>query len=165
MSNGFLGYNASFMLDFVVSALVLIVPVLLLSLYLVKVRRNYRWHRNLQTALGLVLLVAVSAFEVDMRLHGGWEHIVNKDPASPRLSPVQMERVSQVLMVHLVFAISTPFLWGVTLYLAWRRFGRDPQPGPHSQLHKTLGWASVLDIVLTSMTGLWFYYVAFVAGR
>lgn len=164
MNNGFLGYDASFMLDFVVSALVLIVPVLLWSLFAVKVQRKYRLHRNLQTALGLVLLVAVAAFEIDMRLHGGWQNIVNKDPASPRLTSVQMETVSQVLMVHLVFAISTPFLWGATLFLAWRRFAKDPQPGPHSRLHKTLGWASVLDIVLTSVTGLWFYYAAFVAN-
>jgi hypothetical protein len=30
-------------------------------------------------------------------------------------------------------------------------------------LHKTLGWASAADLTLTSVTGLWFYYAAFVA--
>ena len=36
MKHGFLGYQSTFMLDFVVTALVLIVPALLTSLYLVK---------------------------------------------------------------------------------------------------------------------------------
>jgi hypothetical protein len=31
-------------------------------------------------------------------------------------------------------------------------------------VHKTLGWLSTIDLVLTSFTGLMFYYVAFVAG-
>ncbi len=64
------------MLDFVLTALVLIVPALLTSLYLVKVRKNYRTHRNLQLVLAGVLLAAVIAFEIDIRAHGGWEAIV-----------------------------------------------------------------------------------------
>lgn len=163
MTHGFLGYDASLMLDVVVTALILIVPVLAYSLYAVKVRRAYRLHRNLQIGLGLVLLIAVTAFEVDMRLHGGWKQIVNKQADVPRVSPEAMEVIGQILTVHLIFAISTPFLWAATLYLAWKRFGNPVQPGPHSRLHKTLGWASVIDIVLTSLTGLWFYYAAFVA--
>lgn len=163
MKNGFLGYDTSFMLDFVVCALVLIVPILLYSLAAVKLQRKYALHRNLQVSLGLILLVAVVAFEVDMRLYGGWENIVNKDSGNPRLSAEQLAEVKQVLYIHLIFAISTPFLWGTTLYLALKRFANSPMPGPHSKLHKTLGWLSVLDIVATSVTGLWFYYVAFVA--
>ena len=39
MQNGFLGNNASLMLDVVVCALVLVVPALLFSLYTVKIKR------------------------------------------------------------------------------------------------------------------------------
>lgn len=164
MKNGFLGYNASFMLDFVVSALVLIVPVILYSLYVVKVQKNFALHRNLQVALGLILLVAVSAFEIDTQLvHGGWENIVNKDPEAPRLVGDQFTHVQSVLRIHLIFAISTPFLWAITLFYALKKFASPPVPGEHSRLHKTLGWLSVIDIVMTSITGLWFYYVAFIA--
>ncbi len=152
------------MLDFVVTALVAIVPVLLYSLYVVKVQRNYVRHRNLQVFLGATLLVAVTAFEVDTQfVHGGWEHIVNKLPDSPRLTGERFQHVRHVLWFHLIFAISTPVLWGTTLALAWRRFPQPPHPAPHSRLHKTLGWLSVLDIVATSATGLWFYYEAFIA--
>lgn len=164
MTSGFLGYDASFMLDFVVSALVLIVPVLLYSLYVVKIRKNFTLHRNLQIALGVILFVAVVAFEVDTQIvHGGWENIVNKNPEQPRLSGTAFDRVQQILHIHLIFAISTPVLWAATLTLALRKYASPPLPNQHSRLHKALGWLSVFDIVMTSVTGLWFYYSAFVA--
>lgn len=164
MRNGFLGFDTSLMLDVVVTALALVVPVLVASLYLVKVRRNYVWHRNLQVALGLVLLVAVGAFEVDLQIvHGGWENIVNKPDQPPRLESEGLNFVRKLLWVHLVFAISTPFLWAATLGLALTKFPSPPVPGPHSRIHKPLAWISTIDLVLTSVTGLVFYYFAFVA--
>ena len=161
MSHGFLGYDATFMLDFVVTALVLIVPTLLVSLYLVKFQRNYTAHRNLQLVLAGVLLVAVVTFEVDIRAHGGWRAIVGarRNP----LSAEQLETVKQTLYVHLVFAISTPLLWGTTIALALKRMPKPLAPCAHSRLHKTLGWLAVCDLVLTSLTGLLFYYRAFIA--
>lgn len=162
MSDGFLGNNASLMLDVVVCALVLVVPLLLFSLYLVKFQKKYTLHRNMQVVLGLLLLVTVGAFEIDLQLvHGGWQNIVEK--RQPALTPEQIENVRHVLWVHLVFAISTPLLWAATIILALKRFDSPPLPGPHSQLHKKLGWASTIDITLTSVTGLYWYYVAFIA--
>ncbi len=164
LRHGFLGYDSSFMLDVVVVALILVVPVLVYSISAVK-RRQFTLHRNLQTALGLVLLIAVTAFEVDMQLvHGGWENIVNKKPLSPRMSADELSFVRKVLWVHLIFAVSTPVLWATTLWLAWQRMSSPPTPCPHSPLHRTLGWTSAIDLVLTSITGLAFYYVAFVAA-
>lgn len=162
MANGFLGYDSSFMLDVVVCALVLVVPVLLVSLGLVKFRRAYALHRTLQIVLGVVLVVAVAAFEIDVQVvHGGWEKIVNKEPHAPRLTGEQLETARRVLWVHLVFAVSTPFLWATTIGLALKRFDSPPRPGAHSTLHKRLGWLSTIDIALTAATGLAFYYVAF----
>lgn len=162
MKDGFLGYRTSFMLDFVVVALILIVPVLLYSLYAVKVQRLYVLHRNLQLALGLILLVAVGLFEIDLQwVQQGWANVVAKR-ATP-LTDEQLNFVRTVLRIHLVFAISTPLLWAATIILALRRMPSPPQPCAHSKLHKILGWTSTIDIVLTSVTGLIFYYCAFVA--
>lgn len=161
MRDGFLGWNATFMLDFVVCALVLVVPAIVFSLYQVKVRRNYQFHRNLQLLIGAVLLVAVSAFEVDLQLiHDGWESVVAKRE-SP-LDAAALAQVRQILHVHLVFAISTPVLWAVTIILALRRFPTPVSPSAHSRVHKTLGWLATVDITLTSVTGLIFYYFAFI---
>ena len=161
MTDGFLGFRTSFMLDFVVCALVLVVPAIVFSLYLVKVRRNFRAHRNVQVVLAVVLLAAVVAFEIDMQLvQGGWENVVDK--REQPLSDAEKESVRQVLWIHLVFAISSPLLWLATIVHAFRRLPSPPAPNEHSGLHRKLGWASVVDLVLTSVTGLWFYYVAFV---
>jgi hypothetical protein len=160
--SGFLGYPTTFMLDFVVCALVLIVPLLVYSLWLVKIRRRFLAHKRLQITLGLILLVAVSAFEIDVQLvHGGWEQIVARQNLSPELLAAKISSVRPWLLVHLVFAVSTPVLWAATITLALVRFGREAKPGMHSRLHKTLGWLSTIDITLTSVTGLLFYYHAF----
>lgn len=161
MSDGFLGFRTSLMLDAVVCALVLVVPAIVASLYLVKVRKNYTAHRNIQLGLAAVLLLAVAAFEIDMQLvQGGWEEVVAKREV--KLTDVQLASVRQVLWIHLVFAVSSPVLWAVTITLALRRIPKPPAPCPHSRLHAKLGWLSTIDLTLTSVTGLWFYYVAFV---
>ncbi len=162
--DGFLGYPSCFMLDVVVCALVLVVPLVLWSLYLVKFRRAYNAHRWWQVAITVIVLLAVVLFEIDIRQHGGWQAIVNPPSRPPRLTGERLDTVRLALWVHLVFAVSTPLLWGVTLTAAWRRFPRPPIPGAHSGWHKCLGWASVVDLVLTSVTGLVFYYLAFVAA-
>jgi putative membrane protein len=162
MSHGFLGYHATFMLDFVICALVLIVPVLGTSIYLVKVRRAFVWHRRLQIFLAVVLLLAVTAFEVDVQLiHGGWQSIVRE--ARPEISAEGLASIRRVLLIHLLFAISTPCLWATTLGLALANFGNPPAPSRHSRWHKRLGWISATDLTLTSVTGLWFYYSAFIS--
>ena len=108
-----------------------------------------------------MLLVAVAAVEVDVQgVHGGWEKIVAE--RTPTLSVEGLSRVKQALGIHLWFAISTPLLWAMTITLALRRMPNPPAPCEHSRLHKTLGWLSVLDLVMTSATGLFFYYRAFI---
>ena len=79
MTDGFLGYDASFMLDVVVCALALVVPALAWSIWLVKARRAYALHRNVQIVLGIVLLISVAAFEYDLQIVlGGWLNVVNR---------------------------------------------------------------------------------------
>lgn len=162
MSQGFLGYNASFMLDLVVCALVFVVPVLAVSIFLVKIRRNFVWHRRLQLFLTGVLLLTVLAFEVDLQvIHHGWENIVRQ--ARPEISASDFDFVRRLLHVHLIFAISTPLFWALTVSLALRFFGNPPAPSRHSPWHKWLGWTSAIDLAMTSATGLLFYYFTFVS--
>lgn len=151
------------MLDFVVSALAVIVPLLLYSLWLVRFRRQYLKHRNLQIALGIILLAAVGAFEIDLQVvHGGWQNIVAKQGLDADALAQKIASVRPWLWLHLLFAVSTPFFWITTIFLAIKRFPNPPVPCAHSSLHRLLGWISTIDITLTSVTGVLFYYMAFV---
>ena len=160
MNDGFLGFRTSLMLDVVVCALVAVVPTILFSLYLVKVKRNYVAHRNVQLGLAVVLLLAVGAFEIDMRMQGGWRAIVAKREVP--LTDAQMTEVTTALWTHLVFAVTSPLLWIVTIVQALKHIPKPPRPCAHSKAHKLLGWLATLDLTFTSITGLSFYYLAFV---
>jgi uncharacterized membrane protein YozB (DUF420 family) len=159
MRDGFLGYPASFMLDVVVCALLVVVPLLLASLAAVKWRRRYRLHKSLQLLLAGLLLVAVTLFEIDMQWQGGIAGILSKRPQPlPAGDQLFFDRL---LKVHLVFAISTVILWLITVVLALRNFADPPAPGAHSRWHRRLGWLSAVDITLTAVTGLMVYYFGF----
>lgn len=154
--DGFLGTRASLMLDVVFLAMFVVVPVLGWSIYLVKVRRSYALHKRVQVTLGLVLLAAVTLFEIDMRVNG-WA-----DRAKP--SPYWSDgTVRNALVVHLVFAVSTAVLWIAVIVRALRNFPSPPTPGPHGPWHKRWAWLAAIDMLLTSLTGWIFYWLAFAA--
>lgn len=159
MSNGFLGYPASLMLDVVVCALLVVVPLLIFNIGVVRWGGNYQLHKRLQLLLASVLLLAVGLFEVDMQWQGGVNAILAK--RSRPLDPQELASFRSLLIVHLFFAISTVFLWTATVLLAWRRFPTPARPAAHSRLHKILGWLSAIDITGTAVTGLLVYYYGF----
>jgi uncharacterized membrane protein YozB (DUF420 family) len=154
--DGFLGSRASFMLDVVCVGMVVVVAVLWWSVRQVKYRGRYQLHKVVQLALTGLLLVVLTAFEVDMRLHG-WQ-----ERAAGELGGTASTTVKWVLGIHLCFAVTTTVLWLVVPILALRRFPSPPQPGEHSAFH--LRWARIAawDMVATTVTGWTFYVLAFV---
>jgi hypothetical protein len=153
--NGFLGTRASLMLDVVFLAMFLVVPALLVSVFLVKFRRNYAVHKSLQIALGIALLVAVVAFEVDMRLTG-W-----RERALP--SPFWESWVFPSLYLHLSFAIPTALLWIYVIVDALRNFPNPVAPSKYSDTHAFWAWLATVGMLGTAITGWIFYYLAFAA--
>ena len=157
MADGFLGTSASLMLDVVVCSLILVVPTLAFSIYLVRYRRNYAWHKRIQIALGAVLLVVVALFEIDMRMQGGFWAMTEDSPY------YESKFLPMLLGVHLVFSVSTVLIWAWTLFTAIRRFPTPVGPGEFSPVHRALAWIAVLDMVATVVTGLLVYYYGFIA--
>jgi len=157
---GFLGTRGSLMLDVVFAAMFLIVPLLGLSIYLVK-QRKYNLHKWLQIAMGVVLLLAVVAFEIDMRFFTDWESLA---VGSPYYASGTWNLVWYSLVIHLCFAIPTPLVWVVVIVQALRKFPRPPLPNAHSHDHRRWGWIAVILMTLTAVTGWVFYYLAFVAS-
>lgn len=160
--DGFLGTRGSLMLDVVFLAMFVVVPVLAVSVWLVKVRGNYQLHRTLQLAMASVLFVAVLLFEVDIRVNG-WEE---RAAPSPYFDPEHEWTCPAgiALAIHLSFAIPTLLLWIFVVVQALRKFTRPPKPGPHSAAHARFGWVAAVGMLMTAVTGWIFYWMAFVAG-
>jgi uncharacterized membrane protein YozB (DUF420 family) len=157
---GFLGTRGSLMLDVVFTAMFLIVPLLYLSIYLVKQRR-YTLHKRLQLVMGVVLLLAVAAFEVDLQFFSPWRPLA----APSRFNwPGEWDPITVSLVVHLCFAIPTPLVWIYVIVQALRKFERVPSPGAHSHSHRRWGWIAAVLMTLTAVTGWVFYYLAFAAS-
>ena len=155
MIPGFLS-RAPLMFDVVSLAMVVVIPVLTWSIYLIKRRRAFLLHKRLQVALGAALFIAVTLFEIDIRLHPNWW--VQTEASS--FSRTFLERF---LYFHLCFAISTTILWIVTLTLALRRFPSPPRPSEHSRTHIALARLASLTMYCTAVTGWIFYWMAFVS--
>jgi putative membrane protein len=154
-------FRGSVMLDLVFLAMGLVVPVLLVSVALVRYRGMYTVHKYIQLTLGIVLLLAVAAFEVDMQLFTDWEELA---VGSPYYQPGEWNVVWYSLIVHLCFAIPTPILWIVVMVRALRNFSSPPRPGPHSRSHVFWARMATVGMLLTAVTGWVFYYLAFIAS-
>jgi putative membrane protein len=160
--DGFLPLGrGSLMLDVVFAAMFAVVPLLLVSVYLVKYQRRHALHKKLQLAMAGVLLVAVLLFEIDIRVNG-WEARAEPSPyfdaANKFTCPAGIS-----LVVHLSFAVPTLVLWIVVVVQALRKFSNPPAPGPHSRWHARWGMAAAVGMVMTAVTGWLFYWMAFVA--
>ena len=157
--DGILGTRGSLMLDLVFLAMFAVVPVMYWSILQAR-RQRYDLHRIVQVALGIVLAIAVTAFEVDMRIHGWRDRAVESrywqdggfnDP------------VDWSLLVHLACAIPTAVLWVVVIVRALRNFPRPTQPNAHSVSHRRWAKIAAIEMTLTAVTGWIFYYLAFIA--
>jgi putative membrane protein len=154
--NGFLGTRASLMLDVVCLAMVLVVLVLGWSIRLVRCQRRYELHKRIQLTLAVMLVIVLSAFETDVRLHG-WQ-----ERAAGEIGGEASTAVITALSIHLFFAVTTVVLWVVVLARAWRRFPNPAAPNEHSKFHRRWARLAAWDLVLTTVTGWVFYFMAFV---
>lgn len=156
--DGFLSTRATFMLDFVFVAMFVVVPVLSFSVGLVKFRRRYTWHKRIQIGLAVILLVAVTAFEIDLNyITKNWRPLAEPSPY------FATGWVDRWLWIHLAFAVPTPLLWLFVIVQALRKFPRPAAPAAYSRRHATWGWLATATMALTAVTGWIFYWVAFAA--
>jgi len=152
--DGFLGTRASIGMDVVIVGLVLLLPILFVSIVAVKNGR-YRLHKSLQIFIMAALLAAILVFEIDIRLFSDW-----RVRAAP--SPYWPVGVGTSLAVHLIFAVSTLVLLLWVLIEAFLRFPKPPVPGSHSRRHRLMARIAAVDLLITTVTGGFFYWLAFV---
>lgn len=155
--DGPLGTRASLMMDVVVLAMFLVVPVMLGSIWQVRYRRRYVLHKRVQLTLGVVLGVAVLLFELHVNLHD-WQARATGTPGEPL-----PRAVSVALVVHLCCSIPAALLWIFVIVQGLRQFPRPPRPAAYSPRHRLWGRLAAIEMLLTAVTGWIFYWLAFVA--
>jgi len=161
--NGFLGTRASLMMDVVVAAMGLVMLLLGISIYLVKYRAAYQLHKRLQLTLAVLLLVTVAALEIDVQYLSVWGPRAEPSPYfSTEHAWTCVAGIS--LIVHLCFSVPTFLLWFYVVTQAWRKFPTPPQPGEHSRSHAFWGKVGALGMLMTTITGWIFYWLAFAAS-
>ena len=156
IANGILPTRGSVMLDLVAIGMLVVVAALMVSVYLVKVKRKYLLHKRIQLSLGILLLVVVTAFEIEMRFFVEWSDLAKASPF------YESGIVHWALGVHLCFAIPTPLLWIYVIFGALRRFDPIPKPNKYSEHHRRFAWIAAIGMVLTAVTGWVFFVLAFV---
>ncbi len=165
--DGFLGTRGSLMLDVVFVAMFLVLIVMGGSIWLVRDRRRFQLHKQIQLGLGGVLLVALAAFEIDMQLLTEWETRAAPSPYFPDDYQTAAAKWGSVvgvsLLIHLLFAVPTAVLWVGVILGAVRKFPRPAAPSGYSRRHIFWARLAAAGMLLTSLTGWVFYWLAFVA--
>lgn len=132
-----------------------VLPFLMASYYLVRARRAYAAHKWLQSVLAFVMIVALLAFEWEVR-RNGWRLYA--------MDSVYYETwVTPALILHLAFACPTFGLWVILMFGAWKKFPRPTRPSEYSMIHKRLGRITVWTTLGTSVSGWLFYWLAFLS--
>jgi putative membrane protein len=159
--SGFLPGRASLMLDVIVVSMFFVLLALGFSIYSVKNGQRYRRHKFIQITLASTLLVVLLLFEIDVHFIDKW--MVRADPSPYFDATTRSGLVVYALAIHLVFATTTFALWLTVILGALRHFPRPPGPNKHSRFHRRWGTAAALDMVMTTLTGWLFYWLAFIA--
>ena len=157
IANGFLPTRGSVMLDFVSVAMLAVAVVLCFSIYQVRYLKNHKLHRTIQLTTALVLVLALVAFEIDVRFYTDWRKLAEPSPY------FESGTVHIALWIHLAFAIPTPFIWGFVIWLALTRFKENFEAADFNRFHRISGRVAAAFMLATSVTGWIFYYLAFIA--
>ncbi len=153
---GFLATRATWMLDFVVVAMAIVLVVLAISVFQARAGRR-RLHKIIQIVTATILVSTLVAFEIDMQLITDWRELAKPSPL------YESGIVNMCLYIHLLFAIPTPFVWAGIIWFALSRFKRSFSADKFNRTHRIWGWIGTVLMFMTAITGWIFYYTAFVA--
>jgi putative membrane protein len=144
--NGFLGTRAPFFMDFV-TLIVAILPFLMVGvIYFAKIKK-YKVHQIANVVLFIVSVIVVTYFEAGVRFGGGFNSFIKDSGVSHNYALI-------VLVLHIIIAVATLFVWVLALTRA-KKYLREKK-------HKQIGKITFIGVVLTSLSGIWVYMLLFV---
>ena len=146
---GFLGTRADLIVDSIMVITGFLPFFLLYSFYFAS-KGRYTLHKNLQLLLLLVGTISVIALELDIRLG-------DIKSASMQSSFYGTTSLKAIFAIHLLFAISSFFLWS---WMVFKFSFLGTKEIKHSK-HKLFGKALFIDIVFTLISGWALYIMSF----
>ena len=143
---GFLGTRAPFFMD-LVTLIVAFLPFLMMTVIGLAVKKKYKAHSIFQLVLFVVSIIVFSYFEMGVRVGGGFKAFIEGSSVSHNYAFI-------VLIIHIIIATLTLFIWTFTLLRAKTHLNNNT--------HKRNGKFTFVGVVLTSLSGIWVYLLLFV---
>jgi hypothetical protein len=151
---GFLGTRADLLMDIVILALVLVVPIVAYNWRLAR-RGQYARHKQMQIGLALLLGVVVGLFEYNLRLQGG----IFAATAASRYAGTGT--LNFWIYLHTFFAITSLLVWAGLIAVSLRRFPNPPVPGAFSAKHRFWGRVGMVWMLASGATAIPLYVYGF----
>jgi putative membrane protein len=143
---GFMGTRAPFFMD-LVTLIVALLPLLVASaIYLAKTKR-YKAHSYAQIAIFAFSVIVLGYFETGVRNIGGFESFMQESGVSHNYAFI-------VLIFHIAISVITLIVWSMQLFMTKKLLKLNK--------HKKMGLIVFSGVVMTSLTGIWVYFLLFV---
>ncbi|WP_295022085.1 DUF420 domain-containing protein [Sulfurimonas sp.] len=143
---GFFNTRAPFFMD-MVTFIVSLLPLLVATAIWFARKRQYKAHIFAQILIFAFSVIVLTYFEYGVRVSGGFNSFMEG-------SGVSHSYASVVLVFHIVISSITLILWAATIFLSKKML--------QSKKHKKAGLITFSGVVLTSLTGIWVYFLMFV---
>ncbi len=147
---GFFGTKAPLYMD-IITLYFTLLPFLMGSAIYMAIKKRYRLHKRMQTAIYVATLLIVALFEVGVRFSGGFDFFMKHSNADYTYMII-------FLIVHVIIAIVSVVLYSVLIYNALK----DSNIGAEYLSHKKLGIIVYAGMSVTSIMGALIYYYLFV---
>lgn len=154
LPSGFLQTRGDLLMDLVIVAFIVILPLLLVSWRAARAKQ-YRKHKLIQLALAGTLLIAVGLFELDLKLSGG---IFALTAASAYAGTVLL---NSLIYGHTLVAILSAIIWLVLVVASLRRFPNPPASNDFGATHRFWGRMGMIFMMASGLSALPLYYVGF----
>ena len=145
-SDGFFGTRAPFFMD-LVTLIVALLPFLVAVAISFARNRRYKTHAYLQILIFAFSVILLLYFEYGVRVIGGFDTFM-KD------SGVSYNYAFIVLVSHIIISVITVIIWGTSIFRARKLLELNR--------HRQMGFITYTGIVLTSLSGIWVYFLMFV---
>lgn len=143
---GFLGTRAPFFMD-LVTLIVALLPFLVAVAISFARHKNYKVHSYLQIAIFAFSVIVLSYFEYGVRVVGGFETFMSK-------SGVSHDYAFVVLVFHIAISVITLIIWATAIFAAKKLI--------MLKKHRNVGLVTFTGVALTSLTGIWVYFLMFI---